>query len=117
MREIKFRVWDYDGKKMITSGIEFELVRMNADVVDENDDIGFNGYGDRFDVMQYTGLKDKNGKDIYEGDIVKILYNNLGNVIVSYKDGRFSLYGYLARKCLIIGNIHESPELLGKIGI
>lgn len=67
-------------------------------------------------VMQFTGLLDKNGKEIYEGDILQIRQNQQwfsGKEIyeVSYKDGYFENFtGY--KDSEIIGNIYESPELL-----
>ncbi len=54
MREIKFRAWDYDEEIMRKNWTDISIVS-----------------SDRIILMQYTGLKDKNGKEIYEGDIVK----------------------------------------------
>ena len=72
-------------------------------------------------VGQYTGLKDKNGKRIFEGDICKHRSNCSGNTVISvvtYTDGHFLALvcensGFeLSEKLEIIGNIHDNPELL-----
>ena len=73
-------------------------------------------------VGQYTGLTDKNGKKIFEGDICKHRSNYSGLYIISvvtYTDGQFLAMsdnncGFnLSDRLEIIGNIHDNPELLG----
>ena len=73
-------------------------------------------------LMQFTGLLDKNGKEIYEGDVVTRAGAGFATRrnTVSYMDSGFSPFayddfgdeGYAASSCEVIGNIYENPELL-----
>ena len=139
MREFKFRVWDKTEKRMLNIGlVDFESkVIYNATSDDESfsksyveDPTNYGvGWGSIKDVtiMQYTGLKDKNEKEIYEGHIVVVSqpFNTPTKAIVEFNDGCVELKGIELTwrdyvKCFvvnhaieIIGSIHENPELSG----
>ncbi|MCK4819777.1 hypothetical protein KA005_28680 [bacterium] len=136
MREIKFRAWDKKNKRMFT-GDELNAIYYTGIIVivaDNNDwMIGKEDYV----LMQYTGLTDANGKDVYEGDIVtdieftgEVLFHDrwyevgmhaglLAWCIFDKKSGKYiRLGGRSGGDCVneytweIKGNIHENPELL-----
>ncbi len=129
MREIKFRAWDKSQNKMYqVRGINFD----NEDLwlkINETQIMGANLF--EVELMQYTGLKDKNGKEICQGDIVECKCGNTGKTIlrqveyigVSFctKNGSFynqktkqREYCYIPLKpyVKVVGNIYENPELL-----
>jgi len=110
MREIKFRAWDKESKIM------------EEDVVNP---IGYQAYPKRWIVMQYIGLKDKNRKEIYEGDIVSNGQADVNEVYFIYGGWHYSNYHAQALQLFsyhtrddnisdheIIGNIYQNPELL-----
>ena len=119
MRELKFRAWSKSEKKMIYNiQNEFEeRIELGMDC--------FSDYlkNDDFIVEQYTGIKDKNGKEIYEGDIVSKHNSDTKGVVKQVKDGQWAIYwdnvpdGYYvlfkySDWCEVVGNIHENNELL-----
>jgi uncharacterized phage protein (TIGR01671 family) len=120
-REIKFRVWDKEDKKFfkpiyeaykgglldLSISLSGELLRRTLEIPCEHE----SRFPDRYVVQQFTGLKDKNGVEIYEGDT-----DGIGNV-VEYLNGCFCLNGdrplnWMLNIFEVKGNIHETPELI-----
>lgn len=130
-REIKFRAWDKKDKVMV------DVASMNfwpngvLSVLEDFDDAEPQ-FADSYELMQFTGLHDKNGREIYEGDVVRytawhdgkpagaiqgeVVYDgDLGmasfNILLD-RDGEIDRAVLPAIGVEIMGNVHENPELL-----
>lgn len=128
MREIKFRAWDKEEHEMFS---DVSIIDDTWDMLNE-----FLKHKDELVFMQYTGLTDKNGVEIYEGDVIEA-YNlnaNLGPIVgdVAFENGCFGYWLRIfdgsvfpkkhrgetpipltgKREIEVIGNIYEHPHLL-----
>lgn len=109
-REINFRAWDPLNKYFVTCNFNTRIKVVVSDLYEK----GF--------VQQFTGLHDKNGKEIYEGDIVRLINANEGFdglcACVRFEEGAFVIYKGNERLLLgscrseVIGNIYENNNLL-----
>jgi uncharacterized phage protein (TIGR01671 family) len=135
MREIKFRAWDKRLRPDTGKGKMYQvtaLLSYGVDVDEAIDEDGNITLYDTYELMQYTGLKDKNGNEIYEGDILQDRYEIKGKpeidtgridfingcTCLTYfdldEDGQrqyFPAYNGLEHY-EVIGNLYENPELL-----
>ncbi len=137
MREIKFRAWSKSENLMgEVTGFRFSKsqhpfvnarFRKNGKTVDEGYHFGQEDGCDNVILMQFTGLYDKNGNEIYEGDIVTGLFNHtdiIGHIVygsdATFFINRKGLYGIGLNNAEdwleVIGNIYENQELLKENG-
>lgn len=124
MRDIKFRAWDNQNKQMLdVQELNFEDCFYGGEM-----QIRTTMYSDYFDcrempLMQYTGLHDKNGKEIYEGDIVKCSFYPDFIFEIKFTElcwymrkiptsEHINLSDVLYEDLEVIGNIYDNPELL-----
>jgi len=132
MRKIKFRVWDKKEKKMYLAKEAGKYIVISGG--------RWQGINKDFILMQYTGLKDKNGKEIYEGDLLRETHPNLpwakkGQMLLECLwDEKYAGFYLISRRVIgdemevgtrwavkaqnkhaeVIGNIYENPELLAE---
>jgi uncharacterized phage protein (TIGR01671 family) len=122
MREMKFRAWSKKEKKFLTVGFSiigevtvFDMLKAHQLEIEDLNDI---------EVQQWTGLKDKNGRDIYEGDVV-MRNDYIGQIV--FNDGSFKWVGRQVNEKLhhlaypittswyeytVVNSIFENPEML-----
>ena len=127
MREIKFRAWLKEERKMVNVETLFIGINRLCFGNSKTEDLFFRDF-EEVELMQYTGLKDKNSKEIYEGDIVLIKLDETSTwykTVVGFKKGAFIadlidkedyVYifypGFTGDDFEIIGNVYENKNLL-----
>ena len=111
MRKIKYRTWNKEEKKM------FYGIERTYDGYEEDSFASYLYSPNKYIVMQFTGLKDKNDKDIFEGDIVEIQQHPdiFYTGEVKYVNGCFSINGIMIgtvcnKNLRILGNIYEKED-------
>ena len=133
MRTIKFRAWDTERKKFLSHSSDVHIEINNPRIYKYNPLT--KGYYDSATIIiqQFTSLLDKNGKEIYEGDVFEVLGSDLSgkityktNGVVVFEKGmylveftddlgyirNFYLTTFLTKPKEVIGNIYENPHLL-----
>lgn len=131
MREIKFRAWDKENKRMLPVDymkLDFGKVPyVNGETFSKDDGwFDYELWYDEFELMQYTGIKDKNGTEIYESDIIEFLTYDGEIPMAQVVFERFAFKALdIEDECCeydfddlmdieVIGNIYENHELLNE---
>ena len=127
MREIKFRAWLKEERKMVNVETLFIGINRLCFGNSKTEDLFFRDF-EEVELMQYTELTDKNGKEIYEGDIVLVKPGGISTwykTVVEFKEGaliaslingenHFYIFnpGFDSNDFEVIGNIYENKKLL-----
>lgn len=133
MRVNKYKVWDKENNKWFEptyeaykGNLEYLMLSPEGDLsmVTMGGIVHESMFPDRFDIVFFTGLKGKNDKDIYEGDLIRNYQtgespNPLGEVSFEYGGWHYDCYhasalplDSIASESEVIGNVYENPELL-----
>ena len=129
MRPLKFRAWDVNQNTMLYNP-NTPLTIIEAEGLGLNELFGLNDFlkwlANRYELMQFTGLYDQNGKEIYERDIVtahNLKTQETWKGVVGFEVGMFTFSDeglgavdlhFITRQdtCEVIGNIYENPTLI-----
>lgn len=138
-REIKFKAWDMLRQKMCSVDsiefVDFIEGRTGINVYTIENKIKDSRWiaDGNFKLIQYTGLKDSKGVEIYEGDILEICNGSINgvkwtepNLEVKYRKAGFNLHEFMWDKdgnsamdsthyCTVIGTVFENPELINQV--
>jgi uncharacterized phage protein (TIGR01671 family) len=126
----KFRAWDKQYKQMV----KVTMLLLDTEEIDYEDNLNEPKNIEHFELMQFTGVSDRKGNPIYDGDIMKVgerltckVYyinkncNDYGDEIHAAFHAEIKSHNkiipfdsYLTDSCIVVGNIYENPELLNE---